>query len=555
MHLDHNHLNERIADVWDKAQSHWSRYLQLSKPIDQSEQESVARIHLHTRQIEINQSQVLQYDLMDCLEAIVAHEIGHHVRYPGTLAVHARLHLMEKSLIPIEDYSVINLFTDLLINEHLGRRGLAKPLIKTYQAFSAGQKWKQDPAFLFYLAIYEELWRCDPGTLMGDILEDYEKAFPQYRADAQLLAQNLFPLGPNLFTQFIYFVSVVCRYLQPKDREKPLSIAPYSCRGDEPTPEDWADALTPSSREKDAIKKALERGWISSRQCERLTGEDSLQERIFSLPGHQDADASQIPEIMAAYYRQQAERYLFRPPPQRILGEATVPTTIEEWEPGDPVNEIDWLTTLSQQGEVLGTAQPLRRSRIADVEGYDVPLWQPRIEIYLDVSGSMPDPRLTYNAMTLASQILMMAAIRAGGWVRAFLYSHSTVGYWKWCRSEIEISRFLMHYVGGGTAYPFDILKDSIEKCGDQQPIRVVISDRDFDMNYGEKPENAQIVADAIDRSPHFILLLHNPNDGYVQEYQKVGAKVIVIDDMEAYPKMAAELSRTLFEDKPHGNN
>ncbi len=85
------------------------------------------RIHLGTRQIELNSQQILDQGLLGSVEAIPAHEVGHHVRYPGSLAVDARLRLIERALIPIEDYSLLNLFTDLLINEQLGHdlRGAA----------------------------------------------------------------------------------------------------------------------------------------------------------------------------------------------------------------------------------------------------------------------------------------------------------------------------------------------------------------------------------------------------------------------------------------------
>jgi hypothetical protein len=544
-------LARRVAECWDRAQAHWSRFLLLSTPID-SEEPSVAHIHLGTRQIALNFKQIEARGLADCVEAILAHEIGHHVRYPGSLAVDARLQLLEKSLIPIEGYSVINLFTDLLINEQLGGV-LQDQLVRVYQAFTDELDWERGPAFLFYLAVYEELWQREPGTLMGKARPEFEKAYADYRADAQVLAQNLFPLAPNIFTQFIYFVSVLSRYIQPRKGEAPLAIDPYDCGCGEPSAEDWADALTPSAREIEAIRRAAAEGWISTRQAERLS-EDVLERRILGLPGQGTANAEKVPEIMAAYYRQQAEKYLFRPPAQRTLGEAIVPTTLEEWEVGDAVRDIDWLATLLQRGEVLGPVQPLRRNKIAELEGHDVPLWQPRMEIYLDVSGSMPDPRCTLNAMTLAAQVLTVAAVRAGGWVRAVLYSGAPVAYWEWCRSEVEMSRFLMHYVGGGTNFPFDVLAGSLRECGPRQPIRVIISDPDFDANYQEKADHPRTFAEAARLSPYLVLLQHRPVPGHVKRYRAAGARVVEIEEMAAFPRMAADLSLALFGDEAHGD-
>ena len=419
-----------------------------------------------------------------------------------------------------------------------------------YQAFDNTSL--DDPAFLFYLAIYEELWQQEPGALMGDILVDFENHYPSYRADAQLLSQNIFNLGPNIYTQFIYFVSVVCRYIKPPELEIPKTLNPYQCAADDPSPEDWADALTPSAREKEAIRRAIAEGWLDEKEAESLDSKNNLERRIMGLPGLQKGAADQIPEIMAAYYRQQAERYLVHPPPQRTLGDAVVPTSIDEWEPQDAVQDIDWLTTLLYRGEELGTALPLKRNKIAEFEGYDVPLWQPKVEIYLDVSGSMPDPRYTHNAMTLASQILVMGAIRAGGRARALLYSSDHVAYWQWCRSEIELSRFLMHYIGSGTDFPFEKLQSSVRESSEAQPIRVIISDNDFDRNYDDHKQAADILGEAIQSSQQLILLLHALGELNDSRYQAAGATVIRIEEMDDFPKLAAKLAQALFSENNH---
>jgi hypothetical protein len=511
----------------------------------------VARIDLATRQISLDAEIIAQKGLGGCVEALLAHEIGHHVRYPGSLAVSARMRVIERNLVPIEGYSLMNLFTDLMINERLGH-DLEDDLVRVYRSFDEERSWERDPAFVFYLAVYEELWQRERGELQGKAAAAFAEQYPGHRADAQLLAQDLFRLGPNVYTQFLYFVSIVSRYLAPKIGDEPESADPYACGCGEPSPDDWADALVPGAAEKEAIRRAIDEGWFDEAQGPRLSGLVDLERRIHGLRGSHTADASVVPEVMAAYYRHEAERFLIRPPPVPMIGEAVVPTTLDEWEMGDPVAAIDWLATLIERGDRVGAVQPLKRERIADFEGADVPLWQPRTEIYLDVSGSMPDPRQTRNAMTLAAQILCMGTVRAGGWVRALLYSGDDVRYWTFCRSEVEMSRFLMHYIGGGTAFPFEALEGSVAECGAQQPIRVVITDTDFDRNLDARPENQAILALAAERSARLVLLLHGPRPERVKRYQKTGATVIAVEDMEDFPRMAADLSRALFEERVH---
>jgi hypothetical protein len=540
-------IDALIAEAWPRAQAHWSRFLLLQSPGNDPNQTAIAQIDIGTRKIGLHYRMIRERGLMDCIEALLAHEIGHHVRYPATLAVQARLRMQEKALLPLDGYSTINLFTDLLINDALWP-ALGPQLARVYQAFSAESV---DPAFQFYLAIYEERRGLEPGFLMGQSRDVLGKRHPNYRAEAQLLGQNLFHLGPNLYTQFLYFVSIFSRYVPlPTKDTGPANGAIHDCGCGEPSPDDWAEALTPDARELEAIRRAEAEAWIRKELLERMRDRDALARRIYSLPGIGGDDATRVPEVMAAYYRRQAERYLLRPPPQLRMGEATTPTTLEEWEPGDPLRDIDWPATLSQRGPLLGAAQPLVRQRVAEAEGWEVPLWQPRIEIYLDVSGSMPDPRVTRNAMTLAAQILVTGAIRAGGWARVILYSGAAVPFWEWCRSESELSRFLMHYIGCGTEFPFDLLHRSMTECGAAQPIRVVITDGDFHANYADNG-NSRTFADAARVSQHTILMLHATGD-VDGRYTRAEARVVTIEEMEDYPTMAVALASALFERESH---
>jgi hypothetical protein len=549
-------------EAWPKAQARWSSFLLLREPKVVLGLPSVAQIHLGERQISLDGGQIARLGLEGSIEAILAHEVGHHVRYPASLTTHARMRLLEKSLVPLDHYSMLNLFTDLLINESLGRE-LAPELSAVYRAFHGEIRGKRDPVFLFVMAVYEELWGQPVGSLMGPGWEDFARRYPMHRVDARLVAQKLFPMASNIYLQLLYFLSLASRYLAPLEGDKPESYDPYDCIGDEPSPEDWADALIPSAREREALARALKEGWLRQEDHDRVQGQSALERRVALLPGQGTGDASMVPEIMAAYYRQQAERLLIKPPPAPVMGEAVVPTSLDEWEPGDAVRDIDWLQTLSQRGPVLGAAAPLKRTLIAEVEGFETPYWSPRVEIYLDVSGSMPDPRRTRNAMTLAAQIMTLGATRAGGAARALLYSSEYVRYWSWCRSETEISKFLMHYVGGGTRFPFEVLADSVQEQRGQAPTRVVISDGDFVSNCAGQPQGCYdaawvgrvpgLLREASAASAPLVLLLHAVAEQDAKPLRALGAQVVLVEDMEDFPKMAVKLSRALFQERKHG--
>ncbi|HEX3758137.1 MAG TPA: hypothetical protein VHW23_05505 [Kofleriaceae bacterium] len=542
-------LDELVAEAWPRAQAQWSSFLALSEPALGSALPAIAQIHLGTRQIELDADEIRRHRLEGCIEALLAHEVGHHVRYPGTLAVQARMRLLERSLIPYPDCSLINPFTDLMINEQLGAVYRDR-FVEAYHALTPVGRWHEAPLLPFYLTVYEEIWQLPPGHLLGEAAAGYEAAYPGFRADAQLLAQDLFHTGPNLFTQFLFFASVALRYLVPA-AGAPAALGP-PCSSGEPSAADWAEAITPSAQEREAIARALREGWIRSELADRLGGDDARERRIAGLPGAGSDDARKVPEVMAAYYRQEAERHLFRVPTRRVLGEAVVPTTVDDWEPGDPVRGIDWQATLRLRGEIYGAAQPLRRDIVADHEGLEQPTERPRMELYLDVSGSMPNPIVTVNLMTLAAQVLAIGALRAEGAVRALLYSGDVTALWSWCRSELEISQFLLHYVGGGTQFPFGRLAASVRECGREQPHRVILTDRDFDRNIDASPAHDVTVADAAAHG-RLVLLQLDPAPERVRRYEALGAAVVAVGELDDFPRAAAGLVRALFDDRRAG--
>ncbi len=568
-----NVLAAGVQLAWPGAVATWSSFLVIGEPELRNTQEAIAQIDLRTRCISLNEPQILAWDLLDCIPALLAHEIGHHVSYPGTLQVQARLRLLERTLVPFPEYSLVNHFTDLMINERLGRGAagaeLRRQMIRIYATSVRnlptliGGGWKRDPLFVFYLCLYEALWDLDEGSIVGDLAGEFTREYPHHRSHAQMLVDDLFVLGPNLYTQFLYFLATAIQYLAPrepgKDDELPIPVMANGkgCDCGEPAPDDWSQAMTPTQAEKEAIRRAIEEGWFDAVQSGRLSRALDIDQRASGLPGIGTEDASRVPDIMAAFYRQQAERLLFRPPALPRIGEATVPSILEDWIPGDPVREIDWLGTLLLRGEALGAGMPLKRIYEAEIEGEEVRFHQSRMEIYLDVSGSMPNPCTTLNPMTLAAQILTTATTRHGGQVRIVLYAHTPLLFWEWSRSERELSGFLMHYIGGGTEFPFELLELSVRECRQEQPVRVIISDHDFDANVDATAAAPALLRRATEVSPGVILmqLTHpdrNGGEDRTKAYREWGLSVVPVTEFDNYPRVARDLAWALYPDMTH---
>jgi hypothetical protein len=537
-------LIEALSEIaFPRARARWSPFLLLGRPVVEPEGAIPARINLRTRVLTLGAKAILERDLTDSIEALLAHEIGHLVAAPGSLAAAVRLELLERTFLPARrGASLTHPFYELVVDERLGP-SLAQDRRRVLFA-EADLGGTPDPAMIFQRAVLEELWLRPPGYFLGELEVDFSRAFPDYRVDAKLVAQNLFALAPNIPLQFLYFASIAYRY----DAASGAKDAGSDCLDGEPSAEDWAEALVPQPGEKEAIRRALAEGWLPDEVAEKLEGQ-GLEDRIAALPGNVGGGRAElITAVMAAHYRREAERWLFRPPAVRVQAEELVPTTLEEWDPGDPVAAIDWVATLLQRGDKLGAAMPLLRERIADEEGRGAPAWEGRTEIYLDVSGSMPDPKRALNAMTLAAQILALGTVRAGGAARALVYSTGYEKWWHFSRSETVLSRFLLHYIGQGTEFPFEVLAASVEELGAEQPVRIIITDTDFDWNYDKSPRNAAIFADAAAASAALVLLLLNPDKKRTARYEAAGARVVPVRRLDDFPRLSAELSFALFE-------
>lgn len=547
-HDDPFDLETLVDQAFPRALSHYSRYLLVRRPAIDDDGTILARIDLASRSIRLGGQAIVNANLQDCLEGLIAHVIGHHVGFPGSPVAHARLLLLERSFLPKLPRTMTVPLYELLIDERLVRTSPPDAPIEDELCKMLRVRAEQSPddaLFLFQCAVVEELWQRPEGDILGATKANFAADFPHHRIEARLVAQNVFGYAPDLTLQYLYFASIAFRYaLQSSSQGE---RADSGTIGEEPTAEEWAEALLPSKTEKEAIDKAIEEGFFSGKLIDALKNQD-LEQRAAGVPGQGGEHSRLVTDVMAAHYRREAEKLLFSPPPIATFSDALVPTTVEEWEPGESIAEIDWLTTLRVRGEVLGTATPLIRERIADEEGSVVPSFEGRTEIYLDVSGSMPDPTKALNAMTLAAQILVTGTIRAGGAARALLYSTENVKHWQFCRSEKILSKFLMRYIGGGTSFPFDVLAESVESERHLQPIRVVITDSDFDWNYDSRPTNAAIVKKAADKSPAFVLLLHAPNRDRVRQYETAGARVVPVRTLSDFPVMAAALAHSLFD-------
>jgi hypothetical protein len=152
------------------------------------------------------------------------------------------------------------------------------------------------------------------------------------------------------------------------------------------------------------------------------------------------------------------------------------------------------------------------------------------------------------NAMTLAAQILAASALRKQGVVRGIVYSSGTPLVSDWMYDEERARLFLLHYAGGGTDYPFGVLKASARDRDDV--VRVIISDSDFLANV-QGPGAMDALRFAVDKSKLVVAFLAiDPKwaeKGLAPVLGSPKFRLVPVASMNDFARAAASLAEALF--------
>ncbi|MGE6762782.1 M48 family metalloprotease [Corallococcus interemptor] len=555
---------EEVERCWRDALALWDVHVQLSppephqpfRPGEATPDEPLAYIDLVRRQVFVHFDLLTRMGARGSLTAVLAHEIGHHVRFPHTLGWDAELRVLEQRLIPGLRQSLTNLFFDLQVNEFVGRTH-ADALCQVYQGFlrtpdrqKRSRKQEADtagpsPLFCFYLAIYEELWRREPGHLVPQaLLPKLEEAYPGFRAQARMFVQTFYALHDGRL-QFLYFCAAFIRFIDlPSEVGFRIPLA-----GDLGTPDeaDLDAAVQSGGRWEDALNEARANGWLDdSHDTKEPEPLEAIRRATAHLPGDDGGRLRRA--LVGRHYRRLVDRYILELPSSPSRPEPYLRTIPEAWEYGDDPTTIDWTLTVIAQGH-LAAVNPLRRELEADLPPPS-DLGVPALEIYLDTSGSMPDPQQDLNAMTLAAQVLSASALRKGATVRGIIYSADNPVVSPWMYDEETARDFFLHYIGGGTYFPVELMDALSQERPDA--LRVVISDSDFLHNLRQEGALPRFVR-GMNRSRRVVAFLALPDDGPARQVLApvLGSprfRLATVQWMSDFGRAAAALADALLE-------
>ena len=485
-------LREEWLAAWPRALAAWSRFTRIRPPrlcltdaeaLGEGLEGSFAMIRLQDQAIVVSLPAVQRSQVGHLPVEVLAHELGHHVLAPATLTDHARcLARMRKALPTIEATApmVANLYTDVLVNDRLQRSaGLRMSEIYRALAKSRSEVWT------LYLRIYELLWGLERGALTARAGDD------RLEGDALLGARLVRSWARDWLGAAGRFATLLFPYLlEERDAADGFSAwadtrgagrdgDPGGLTGVDPEEERGAvhpaqdvDAGDGDGGEPAALPPARAAGAAAGQARQPFEYGELLRLAGLELDDHDAA---------VRYYRELARPHLL-PFPSRTAPESEdpLPEGLEPWEIGMPLDAADWLQSVLQSPRVVPGLTTVQRvhGRCEGREPRRIPL---ELDLYVDSSGSMPNPQTFLSYPTLAGAILCLSALRAGARVQATLWSgkHQVTTTGGFVRDEERLLRVLTGFYGGGTAFPLHVLREtwSGRNAADRPGHVLVISD------------------------------------------------------------------------------
>jgi hypothetical protein len=486
---DMDALLARWRDAWPPALAYWSRYTRLHDPLlctttKQALKEgldgSFAMIRLADQGVVIDMQAIQALGLHEYGVEILAHEVGHHILAPGSATDHLRMVArIRRVLATLGDAAamVANLYTDLCINDRLQRQCKLR-MAEVYRQLARGTRAvRPGKVWTLYLRIYEHLWQLEQGSLGGGRCDE------AIDADAWLGAQVIRVYANEPMVGAPRFAALLLPYLADDTaqadrlpwhdtRNAAAGCAPsglHELEDDElgdvehPALDARITGTTESPRAEDVV-------------CSNAAGQTRepfeygqiLKAGGTTLTPH---------EIAMRYYRERALPHLvpFPAQPDRHAPEPQL-EGVEPWSIGDPLDEIDWLQSVVLSPRPVPGVTLVRRvfGRDGDNECAPVPV---DLDMYVDSSGSMPDPQRETSYLALAGAIIALSALRTGAAVQATLWSgkHEVLTTNGFTRDGDQVLRVLTGFFGGGTCFPIHRLRETYTAGPRKRPTHILM--------------------------------------------------------------------------------
>ncbi|XDD45763.1 VWA domain-containing protein [Leptospira sp. WS39.C2] len=525
---------------WEEALKLWSDYVKLTPAkflFTESEEKeegltaSFAAIRLKDHRVLLSVNQIKSYQLEEYALEILGHEIGHHVYCPGDLADQAKLVYITKLAMPRYNHltpMIVNIYEDLFINDHLKKQNHLR-MDEVYQKLGK----QKDPFWNFYMRTYELLWALPSGTLTEGTLSD------QIQSDAALVSRMIRNYPNDWVKAMFDFASICFPYFF---EEKNQSNAKHF--------QSLLDTLDAGKGM--APPSGITEVEISSElfPLEGMTGsKKSLTPSEYSSICQSMGIEADISEVTYRYYKDKALPYLVPFPELHTPGaKEEILEGNDLWDPGSPLEKINWLES-SIKSPIIIPGYTTVEDVYGETSSNEIKVNPIDLDLFVDCSGSMPNPQTDLSYLTLAGAIIALSALKTGSAVRVTLWSGikeflTTDGFIK---NEKEILKVLTGYFGGGTCFPLELLENEYKEPPKRKRHILVISDDGIDTIFTQKyPRDPRsIVKNALERAEgggSMVLQLYQPNQNpVVNELQQSGWDIYPIQNWTDLLKFSKE--------------
>jgi hypothetical protein len=580
-----------IRDLWSRewpqALELWSRFTKLRDPLwcttaaEEAREglgKGIAMIRLADHVVVIGLQQVHELALEKLGSEILAHEIGHHVYCPANLVDHGRMLARARKALKYQEHHtamVCNLYSDLLINNRLQRqKGL-----RMAEVYKTMGNQSTDPLWNIYLRIYEILWSLPRQTLCNLELDSRQEV------DAQLGARVIRVFAKDWLKGVGRFAAICYPYLCADEGKEVGKILKPLFDTLNPSPggnvNDIPDGLIdcdPDEAE-GAVHPALDEefsGVSSDAEGGDDTKKTAPQAASGNLPaGGQHREPFEFGEILKGlgfnipaaelakrFYRERAIPHLI-PFPTKKCPESQEPLLegLDTWDVGAPFENLDVFESAMRSPVIIPGVTTVER--YFGTSPGSLPERQPiDLDLYVDCSGSMPNPQQATSYLTLAGAIISLSALRVGSQVKATLWSGKddflTTG--KFGRDESAILGILTGYIGGWTAFPIHLLRETFqERTEKDRPVHVlIISDEGVDtlFNPDEKGNSgwniARMALSKARGGGTMVLNLYRPQEQIpvLVRAAKEGWNIFRVTDWAQLVTFAREFSRQQYGEK-----
>ncbi|MBU0502172.1 MAG: hypothetical protein KJ811_02880 [Candidatus Margulisbacteria bacterium] len=390
---------------------------------------------------------------------LMGHEIGHHKMIPYDFK---RSLLLQEAAAKItgdrgKANHITNQYEDILINLALAEvNGL--PVEALYQRITEKNEGIS-PLWQIYMRVYEKLLDVEILPKVGIPAE--------MEADADRVVNIIRESRPSNYLQKVQeFATIFNKYMTDQDMSVPIPL----------DGEVKSKAPAEQPGRKASAKKAAE--GLGKRQ----KGEPG-QGQIRPIKEYQEmmtasGIASNVKEATIMYYLDLASDLSVKFPLYPKMAGEEVIEGVALWDPSEhDVAELD-LPLSYQMGPTIPGVTTLMRTK---VEGYDTKAGfeTPNLVVYVDASGSRPNPNETLSHPVLGATIWIQSAINAGAKVRVVVFD-SRKKYNAMQGFTRDINEAMQHILTYGpseptTTFPLEDLKELYDNEEyKREPLRMV---------------------------------------------------------------------------------